>query len=80
MHRACPQSLYTGACPLVTVELRFVRDASDDELANLARSILAQISEKGYDEGDLSAEVTGCVRWGITLAGKWAAVTVERVG
>lgn len=57
-----------------------MRDASDDELANLARSILAQISEKGYDEGDLSAEVTGCVRWGITLAGKWAAVTVERVG
>ena len=80
MHRACPQSLYTGACPLVTVELRFVRDASDDELANLARSILAQISEKGYDEGKLPAEATGRVRWGIALAGKRIAVVAESVG
>lgn len=69
-----------GPRPLVTIEVKFARDASDEELLALARSALAQIAEKGYDEGPLPAEAAGRVRWGVAVSGKRAAVVSERPG
>lgn len=40
-----------GERHLVTVELKFAGDATDEELGNLARAGLAQIVERGYDQG-----------------------------
>lgn len=64
----------------MTIEVKFARDASDEELLALARSALAQIAEKGYDEGPLPAEAAGRVRWGVAVSGKRAAVVSERPG
>lgn len=41
---------------------------------------LAQIAEKGCDAGDLPADATGCVRWGVAFFGRRVAVACERVG
>lgn len=66
--------------PLVTIELKFARDATDEELALLARDALGQIAERGYDEGPLPPEATGHIRWGIAFSGKRVAAACERVG
>lgn len=41
---------------------------------------LVQIAEKGYDAGDLPADATGRVRWGVAFCGRRVAVACERVG
>lgn len=69
-----------GPRPLVTVELKHAREATDEQLTDLARSGLAQIAERGYDEGPLPAEASGRVRWGLAFSGKRVAVACERVG
>lgn len=47
---------------------------------NLARFGLAQIAERGYDEGSLPAEASGRVRWGLAFSGKRVFLACERVG
>lgn len=67
-----------GTRPLLTVELKFARDASKDGLEALARVALEQIRERGYDEGPLPAEASGRVRWGIATSGKHVVALAER--
>lgn len=67
-----------GRTPLITIELKFERDATDEELAARARDALGQIAEKGYDAGELPEHADGRVRWGIALGGKRVAVAAER--
>lgn len=69
-----------GPRPLVTIEVKFARDAPDEELLALARAALAQIAEKGYDEGPLPAEAAGRMRWGVAVSGKRVAAESERTG
>lgn len=68
-----------GERPLVTVELKYASDATDEKLGNLARTGLKQIAERGYDLGELPAEATGRVRWGIATSGKRVVAICERV-
>ena len=65
--------------PLLTIEVKFSRDADDAQLADLSHTALAQIEEKGYDAGELPAEASGRVRWGIASSGKRIVATCERV-
>ena len=65
--------------PLLTVELKFARDADEAGLEGLSREALVQIGEKGYDAGPLPAEASGRARWGIAFGGKRVAVACERV-
>ena len=67
-----------GDRPLVTIELKFARDAEGPELSELARSGLEQIAQRGYDAGELPAEAVGRMRWGIAANGKLVAVASER--
>lgn len=66
--------------PLITIELKFERDAPDDRLAARAQDALAQIAEKGYDAGELPQHANGRIRWGIAVSGKRAAAAAERLG
>ena len=65
--------------PCITVELKFARDASDEELSELAREALAQIAERSYDADALPGCASGRLRYGVAFSGKRAAVAVERV-
>ncbi|MBM6676269.1 hypothetical protein H6A07_05870 [Olsenella uli] len=65
--------------PRITVELKFARDASDEELSELAREALAQIAERSYDADALPGCASGRLRYGVAFSGKRAAVAVERV-
>ena len=67
-----------GDRPLVTIELKFSRDADGAALDKLARSGLEQIARRGYDAGELPAEAVGRMRWGIAADGKLVAVASER--
>lgn len=73
-----PSPFAQGSRPLVTLELKFAREATDDDLAALARVALSQITERGYDEGALPAEAKGRVRWGLAFCGKRVAAAAER--
>ena len=61
------------SAPLVTVELKWAREAGAEQLAALADEALAQIADRAYDsEGD-----GRIVRYGIAFSGKSVAVAVE---
>lgn len=64
--------------PRITVELKYQRDAPEDELAGLARQGVAQIGNRGYDVDDLPVVASGRLRWGIAFSGKRVAATCER--
>ena len=67
-------------CPLVTVELKFGRDASGEGLAALARAALRQIADRAYDEAGSCREAHGRVRWGIAVGkGRTIAARAERL-
>lgn len=70
-----------GQRPLVTIEVKFSKHGADeksDNLVELARAGLRQISERGYDAAPLPAGATGRMRWGIAVSGKRVAATFER--
>lgn len=64
---------FDGRRPLVTVELKYRKDASAEELEELAQRALGQIVEKRYDAGPLPELAYGRVRWGIACSGKRVA-------
>ena len=68
-----------GPTPLVTIELKFERDATDDRLAKRAQDALDQIAEKGYDAGELPEHADGRVLWGIAVSGRRVAAAAERL-
>ncbi len=71
--------------PLITVELKFLKgadapenaDALHGRLAALANEALAQIAERGYDEGPLPPGAQGRLRWGVAVGGKRVAAACE---
>ncbi|OZG62367.1 putative AAA-ATPase [Bifidobacterium lemurum] len=72
--------------PLITIELKYVRDdgpsgGSDSErrLEDKAQEALTQISERGYDEGEPPQQAQGRLRWGIAVSGRRCAVACERL-
>lgn len=62
---------------MVTVELKHRKDASAEELEELAQDALGQIIEKRYDVGPLPELAHGRIRWGIACSGKRVAVAVQ---
>ncbi len=62
-----------GKRPLVTIELQYRRQASAQDLAELAEAALRQIEERHYDEAPLPPQAQGRVRWGIACSGKIVA-------
>ena len=72
-----PAPFVQGRRPLLTIEVKYARDAGEDELAALAQTALEQIAERGYDEGALPAEASSRVRWGIASSGKHVAVAAQ---
>lgn len=68
-----------GSTPLITIELKFEHGATDEQLARRASDALAQIAERGYDEGPLPPDADGRVRWGIVVSGKRVATAAERL-
>lgn len=70
---------FDGRRPLVTVELKHRKDASVEELEELAQDALGQIIEKRYDVGPLPELAHGRIRWGIACSGKRVAVAVQSV-
>lgn len=71
---------FDGRRPLVTVELKYRKESSAEELEELAQRALGQIVEKRYDAGPLPELAYGRVRWGIACSGKRVAVAVQLVG
>lgn len=63
--------------PLVTIELKFTRSVSSEELERLAHEGLEQIERLGYDEDALPGEASGRIRWGIAVSGKRVATAVQ---
>lgn len=63
---------------LVTLEVKFSRDAGEAELTALAREALVQIAARGYD-ADLPAAADERLRWGVAFSGKRVAVACEHV-
>ncbi len=70
---------FDGRRPLVTIELKYRKDASAEELAGLAQQALGQIVEKRYDAEPLPELAQGRVRWGIACSGKRVAVAAQWV-
>jgi hypothetical protein len=64
---------------LVTIELKYRKEASAEELAGLVQQALGQIVEKRYDAEPLPELAQGRVRWGIACSGKRVAVAVQWV-
>ena len=50
------------------------------KLRSLAEEALAQVAERGYDEGPLPSPACGRLRWGIAFGGKDVAARCEREG
>lgn len=72
--------------PLITIELKFVREDEfsagitiDETLKAKAGEALAQIEDKGYDSGPLPENAQGRLRWGIAVGRRHCAVTSARV-
>ena len=59
-----------GKRPLITIELKYGRDADSGALERLAADALQQISDCRYDEGPLPDQASSRVRWGIACSGK----------
>lgn len=60
--------------PLVTIELKYERDADEARLLELAQAGLDQIVAQGYDAATLPELASGKLRWGIAFSGKCIAV------
>lgn len=67
--RLKPDGSSAGARPLVTVEVKFSRDADRAALDQLAHEALDQIEDRGYDK-ELPSAARGRLRWGIAFSGK----------
>lgn len=65
--------------PLVTIELKYMRGADEDDLKRLTQEALRQIEDRRYDAGARSGRTTSRVRWGIACFGKRVAVAAETV-
>lgn len=65
--------------PFITIEVKFLKgeDCGEEALAAAAEEGLAQIEERGYDEGPLPAEASGRLRWGIAFGGRKVAAACE---
>lgn len=59
-----------GKRPLITVELKYGRDADSGALERLSAEALQQIGDRRYDEGPLPDQASSRVRWGIACSGK----------
>ena len=66
-----------GKRPLITIELKYDRDAELSTLERLAADALRQIGERRYDEGPLPEQASSRARWGIACSGKRVAVVCE---
>ena len=73
------QANLLGKRPLMTIELKFERDANPKALDSSAHDALRQISERCNDEGPLPAQANERVRWGISCADYRIAAACERV-
>lgn len=66
-----------GKRPLITIELKYGRDADPSALECLAADALQQISDRRYDEVSLPDQASSRVRWGIACSGKRVAAVCE---
>lgn len=64
--------------PLITIELKYAKDASRAELEDLAGKALEQIATRGYD-GICPSAASGRVRFGVACSGKSVAVAADRL-
>lgn len=67
---------FSGARPLVTIELKYASGVSDEVLKQLAEEALGQIAERAYD-ASAPDDAVGRVRWGIAFSGKNVAAAGE---
>lgn len=64
--------------PGILIELKSVKDASGDELKELAQMALRQIEEKKYDTDMRARGVEPILKYGVAFSGKSAEIVVER--
>lgn len=69
---------FVGERPLITIELKFGKDADSEALERLAHEGIEQIERQGYDEVPSLSKVNGCVRWGIACSGKHVVAACEK--
>lgn len=69
---------FDGGRSLVTIELKYRKNARAEDLEELAQQALGQIVERRYDAGTLPKMAHGRVRWGIACSGKHVAAASER--
>lgn len=67
----------TAQWPGILIELKASSDASDEELYDLAKDALTQITEKNYESALVSRGVEQIYKYGVAFRGKHVAVATE---
>ena len=63
--------------PGIIIELKAVRDCTEEELKDLAQKALRQIKDKKYDTELKAAGITDIIRYGVAFSGKNVEIAVE---
>ena len=60
----------------IIIELKAVKDCSEEELKELSKKALQQLNDKKYDTGLLEAVITDIIKYGAAFCGKKVEIAV----